>query len=261
MAKGKIRKAALEKLYRRYNRRQYVHPDPLEFLYRYPAARDREIVALLAASLAYGRVSQILRSVQAVLDRLGKSPHDFVKHTSRKELAATFAGFRHRFTSAAGIVSLLEGTRRALSKYGSLNECFLRGFHSPDATVLPALEKFVAELGCRDRFLLPVPGNGSACKRLNLFLRWMVRKDAVDPGGWHGVPKSKLIVPLDTHMAQIGRTWRLTKRASPNMKMALDITRFFGKLAPKDPVRSDFALTRFGIRPELDPAMLPVLRH
>lgn len=246
-----ISKRVLEKLYRRYNRRKYVHPDPLEFLYGYPDVRDREIAGFIASILAYGRVAQILKSVGTVLDKMGPSPYAFLKEKSTSSLAAIFLGFRHRFTADTGLVSVLTSMKKVISRYGSLNRCFVAGMRDSDETVLPALQKFSTELMCNDSYLVPSPERGSACKRLNLFLRWMVRKDAVDPGGWMGVPASKLIMPLDVHIAKIGCELRLTKRKSPGMGMALDITASFQELTPEDPVKYDFVLTRFGIRDDL----------
>jgi len=246
-----ITKATLEELYRRYNRRRYVHPDPLEFLYRYPDLLDREIAALIAASLAYGRVTQILRSVASVLDRMGQSPRDLLMKSTERRLQAVFSGFKHRFTTDDELVSMMMGMKRVITGYGSLNECFLAGLNLKDETVLPALAGFVSRLGCKAQYLLPSPEAGSACKRLNLFLRWMVRKDAVDPGGWQGVPRSKLIVPVDTHMAKIGQALALTTKKSANLHMALEITNSFRRFAPNDPVKYDFALTRFGIRDDM----------
>ncbi|MCD6487215.1 MAG: TIGR02757 family protein, partial [Syntrophobacterales bacterium] len=104
----------------------------------------------------------------------------------------------------------------------------------------------------RGNSLLPSPAKGSACKRLNLFLRWMVRHDDVDPGGWDDISSSKLIIPLDTHMHRICLALGITKRKQADMKTALEITRSFQVMAPHDPVRYDFALTRLGIRKDTD---------
>ncbi|MEI6971147.1 MAG: TIGR02757 family protein [bacterium] len=247
-----VSRKALERLYRTYTRREYVHPDPLEFLYDYPDIRDREIVGLVASALAYGRVAQILKSVRRILTGMSPSPRRFVETVSDRAVARAFAGFKHRFSTEEHIGALLKGTRKVLREYGTLNECFVAGLGRNDATVVGGLEKFVESFGCGGNFLLPLPSGGSGCKRLNLFLRWMVRQDAVDPGGWQGIQPSKLIVPLDTHMANIGRTFGLTKRVSAGMNMALEITGSFRDLTPEDPVRYDFALTRFGIRSELE---------
>lgn len=244
-------RAKLEELYRKYNQRKYVSPDPLQFLYDYPDVADREIVGLVASSLAYGRVAQILRSVATVLAPMGPSPSQFLRGSSARDLRSEFAGFKHRFTTDSDLVSLLLGVRRIISVYGSLNECFTAGLDHCDSNVLPALERFVGEISPEGSYLVPRPSKGSACKRLNLFLRWMARNDSVDPGGWTGIPPGKLLLPLDTHIATLGRSLSLTQRKSANMAMALEITSVFKTLAPEDPVKYDFALTRFGIRSEL----------
>jgi len=251
-----INKQALDRLYRKYNRIEYVHPDPLEFLSRYPDLRDREIAGLIASSLAYGRVAQILKSAGAVLDRLGSSPHTFITRTPPRTFAALFAGFKHRVTTGADMAELLTGIRKVVLEYGSLNECFLAGLDPRQQTILEALARFTRELACAEPHLIPNPERGSACKRLNLYLRWMVRKDAVDPGGWQGVPRGKLIVPMDTHMARISRELGFTRRKSADMAAALEVTAAFRAFAPRDPVKYDFALTRFGIHPGKRPDSL-----
>ena len=246
---------ALETLYARYNRKEYIHPDPLEFLYQYEDTRDREIVGLLAACLAYGRVNQILKSVASVLRPMGPSPFDFVMGNSLDDFRGTFKQFKHRFTTGEQMASFLNGIRKVLRGYGSLQACFLFGMSDRDTTVLPALTMFVRELSaCAEynlEMFLPAPEKGSACKRLNLFLRWMVRCDAVDLGGWTGIDPASLIVPLDTHMHRIGRLLGLICRKQADMRSALEMTEHFRRLIPEDPVRYDFALTRLGIRDDL----------
>lgn len=247
---------SLERLYRRYNRKQYIHPDPLEFVYHYSKAEDREVVGFIASALAYGRVAQILKSVQTVLDRLGPEPAWRIRKSRRATFVRDFGGFKHRFTTGADICALLESLRRILKRYGSLEACFLSKSDPASPTILPALCGFAEELsgcGCATTgMLLPAPERGSACKRLNLFLRWMVRSDDVDPGVWTGVPASKLVVPLDTHMHRIARLMGITRRRQADMRTALEITDRFRDIAPGDPVRYDFALTRLGIRQALD---------
>jgi len=245
----------LERLYATCNRREFVHPDPLEFIYRYEDLLDREIAGLVASSLAYGRVKQILASVGAVLDRTG-NPRRFLEHASAEKLRRTFAGFRHRFTTGKDLAGMLLGAKRAIERHGSLEACFIANLSPRDATVIPALGAFVDELtrgaGSPRRFLLPSPSRGSACKRLNLFLRWMVRADEVDPGGWGRVSARKLVVPLDTHMHRICLALGFTRRRQATLRAALEVTDAFRELAPRDPVRYDFALTRPGIRGDGD---------
>jgi uncharacterized protein (TIGR02757 family) len=241
----------LEQLYARHNRREFIHPDPLEFVYEYQSPPDREIVGMVASALAYGRVQQILGSVSEVMQRMGESPSSFVMEHSLGSLQRIFRDFRHRFTGGDQLAALLYGIKRLVLRHGSLQVCFSVKGKEDDDTVLPALAAFVEELSDEIskemKMLLPSPRKGSACKRLNLFLRWMVRSDDVDPGGWSGVRASKLIVPLDTHMHRIGLKAGLTRRKQADMQAALEVTRAFRLIAPDDPVRYDFALTRLGI--------------
>jgi uncharacterized protein (TIGR02757 family) len=221
-------KVKLEALYCAYNRRCYVHPDPLEFLYGFHDPLDTEVVGVIASSLAYGNVKQILRSVSLALSKMGPCPSVFLLTSPFDEIAGTFSDFKHRFTTGQDLARLLWGVRRVIEKHGSLEKCFLSRLHRNDCNVIPALSAFVENLlpeGCD--FLIPTPGRGSACKRLNLFLRWMVRQDEVDPGGWDGVPSSKLLVPLDTHMHRIALTLGLTKRKQADLRTAIEITEAF----------------------------------
>ena len=246
----------LESLYDTFNRREFVSPDPLQFLYGYPDAADREIAALICATLAYGRVAQILRTLEAVLARLGPRPADLLLHSRPRELERLLAGIKHRFTTGEEIARLLRGAQKTTRKHGSLGACLQKKISAGDTTILPALELFTRELrqscGGLELYTLASPVRGSACKRLNLLLRWMVRCDDVDPGGWEGIPRRLLVIPLDTHMDAIGRALGFTCRRQPDLKTALEITEGFKKITPHDPVRYDFALTRFGIRSELE---------
>ena len=151
---------------------------------------------------------------------------------------------------------MLFGTKCVVEQYGSICQCFRASLRDDHDTILPALSDLVERLTAasdgRRNSLLPLPAKGSACKRLNLFLRWMVRKDDVDPGGWDDVPASKLIIPLDTHMHTISLGLGLTRRRQPDMCAAKEITAAFGTIVPDDPVKYDFALTRLGIRQETD---------
>jgi uncharacterized protein (TIGR02757 family) len=254
-----VDRKTLEKLYNKLNRREFVHPDPLEFLYLYDDPGDREVVGMVASTLAYGRVKQILKSVSNALERMGPHPAVFVRDSSPDSLRRAFEGFKHRFTTGDALCSMLDGVRVALDEHGTLGGFFSTLIRSDDETVLPALTSFVhgiADASCvaageEGACPLPDPERGSACKRLNLFLRWMVRSDDVDPGGWDTVPASKLIVPLDTHMHRLSLLLGLTDRKQANGRTALEITRAFREFSPDDPVKYDFSLTRLGIRDDL----------
>ncbi|HCC46933.1 MAG TPA: TIGR02757 family protein [Elusimicrobia bacterium] len=243
-------KAFLEKTYREMNRPEFIHPDPLEFVWRYKSAADREVVGLIAACLAYGNVTQILKSVEKVLAPMGKTPAAWLKTTPPAEIKKNLARYKHRFTTGEEMAVFLLNIKRALEKYGSLEKLFLAGYDKAEPTVEEALYRFINAFNTQAcaPTLTPCPEHKSSFKRVNLFLRWMVRKDAVDPGVWTGVSPSKLIIPLDTHMRQVSMGMGITKRKDTSMKTAVEITAFFGRLAPEDPVRYDFALTRAGIR-------------
>jgi len=197
----------LEILYNKYNKRLYVHPDPLEFLYRYKDKRDIEIVGMVASSLAYGKVAQILKSVSYVLQIMGTSPYKFLNNATYKSLYENFNGFTHRFAKGEHLVALLFAIKKIILSYGSLNNCFTEGILPEHKTTLPAMTIFAEKLTTgknKPGHLIAMPKKGSACKRMNLFLRWMVRKDSVDTGKWTGISPAQLIIPLDTHMHKIG---------------------------------------------------------
>lgn len=241
-----------ETIYRDYNKRAYVSPDPLQFLYNYGRAGDREVAGLIASSLAYGRVAQILKSVGKVLGVLGPSPASYLADVGRRELEEKLGGFVHRFTGAGEMVSFLCCIKAVRSRYGSLENLF---FEKTFANSWDAAENFVAGFtacgGGVPMYLLPSPAKGSACKRLWLFLRWMGRRDEVDPGGWDRLTPDALRVPLDTHMFNICSTLGLCARKSADRRAAEEITAAFRIIRPEDPVRYDFALTRFGIRNDM----------
>jgi len=242
----------LDRLYERYNRPEFIHPDPLEFLFAYPDSRDREIAAFLAASLAYGRVQQILTSTSKVLGAMVPGPYAYLMKTTTACIFQTFSGFRHRFTDGRKLSALLSALKRLLGDYGSLQACFCAEMNGDEETILDPLSRFCTKLvryaPAPLDHLVPSPLKGSACKRLNLFLRWMVRQDDVDPGGWAGIAPAKLLIPLDVHMFRVAKALEMTQRRQADMKAVLEVTEGFRRIAPSDPVRYDFCLTRLGMR-------------
>jgi uncharacterized protein (TIGR02757 family) len=246
----KNEKKHFERTYRDFNKPGFIHPDPLEFVWRYKNGADREIVGLIAACLAYGNVTQILKSVEKVLSPMGASPAAWLRNTRPEAIGKTFKTFKHRFTTGAELAVFLLNIKHSIEKRGSLEKLFLEGYDKDEPTVENAIYKFVDNfnvLGCAPS-LTPCPKHKSSFKRVNLFLRWMVRKDAVDPGVWTGVSPSKLIIPLDTHMRQVSMRMGITARKDTSMKTAAEITAYFRKVSPDDPVKYDFSLTRAGIR-------------
>jgi uncharacterized protein (TIGR02757 family) len=245
----------LESLYETYNRPEWISPDPVECVRPYENPLDREIAGLVASGLAYGRVRQIMKSVRKVLGEMGTSPRVYLERSSRSSLERDFSSFRHRFTPAEDLVSLLTGILELCRIHGSLENAFLAGGPAGE-NYIPNLETFLRELGEASgaggkNSLLCLPSGGSACKRHWLFLKWMVRSDAVDPGGWGRCDPARILIPLDTHMYRIGRALGFTRRKTADLKAALEVTRGFSALVPEDPARYDFVLTRFGIRDDL----------
>ena len=242
----------LETLYLSKNRRCYVDPDPLSFLYRYPDTADREIVGFIASGLAYGNVRQIVKSVERVLAVMGESPRAYLEMSGYPDFMADFSGFVHRFATGAHLAGMLSGLKAVIGDRGSLQACFEAGCGGNDITYLRALSDFSTAIrngaASDPGHLVARVEKGSACKRLNLFLRWMVRSDAVDPGGWDSLCPSMLIVPMDVHMHRLCLELGFTGRRQANMNTALEVTAAFSRIFPTDPVRYDFVLTRRGIR-------------
>jgi len=235
----------LESLYSKYNAPEYAEGDPVRFVHRYDSPRDGEIVGLVAALLAYGSLPQILDSVADALARLGDSPRRMLLAALPEELRVAADGFGHRFVDSAQFGRLLRGVQHVLRRYGSVEECFLAHDEPGAPTVLPGLTGLAHELEQAGRgldHLVADPAKGSACKRWHLYMRWMVRSDRVDPGLWSGVSPGRLLVPLDTHVWEIGRRLGFTERRSRNLRAALEVTDGFRRIRPGDPVRYDFAL-------------------
>jgi uncharacterized protein (TIGR02757 family) len=256
----------LDALYRHYDHR-FVDPDPLQFVRAEKDPEDREVVGLVAAALAYGTVKQIKRSIGAALAALGPRPARALRRFEPGR-AHALSAFKHRFNDGRDVACLLFFIRQMLERNGSVERFFVAGTSEapPGAHVGPALASFAARALALDhgglygrgplpreagvRFFFPSPVDGSACKRLNLYLRWMVRRDGVDLGLWRGVDPSALVIPLDAHIITLGRRLALTRYRSPGWRMALDITGSLRRLDPRDPVKYDFALHRMGLRKE-----------
>jgi len=243
-------RSQLDRLYRTYNRRVFIEPDPLQVVYDFEAAADREVVGLIAACLAFGRVASILQSVEKVLNALGPEPAARLRDEPVEPLRRELEGVVHRWTRTEHLLELFEGLHRVLNEHESLGACFAAAYRPRHPDILPTLTHLANELVPGGNKLLSQPDRGSACKRLHMYLRWMLRSDDVDPGCWTGlgVPAAKLLVPVDTHMFQVGRRLGFTERKQANLLAVRDITAGFKAIRPRDPVRYDFALTRLGIR-------------
>ncbi len=248
----------LERLYHRFDDPAVAADDPVAFVHRCERAEDQEVVGLIAAVLAYGRLAQIRASVGRALAPLGDHPAAALDDLTPARIRGIYAPFRHRFTTGRELAALLIGVRRARRRHGSLGHAFLAHVRPGQRDVIAPATAWIAEIlpdRARGTFgLLPSPADGSACKRTFLFLRWMLREDSVDPGTWAGIVRAsgmgprRLIVPLDTHMQRVVRRLGLTRRRSGGLRTAEEVTAGFRRIRPSDPVRYDFALTHASIR-------------
>ncbi len=235
-----------------------IEPDPLQFPHLFKEEKDIEVMAFIASVFAYGNVKQIINSLNKFLLVCDNKPFDFIKNYSinKSQLNNSFI---HRFYTSKDINQLCHLLSLSYQEFGSLKKFFLSGYHQDDMNVKNAityfsnffLQKAQNEFGILSRglkFMFPLPEKGSACKRMNLFLRWMVRRDELDFGSWQEIPTSKLIIPVDTHVARICTKLKLTHRKNVSWKMAEEITENLKKYDSNDPVKYDFAICHIGMR-------------
>ena len=246
----------LERLYREFDYAARVELDAIRFPLRYDDARDRELVGLLTACLAYGRVDLFGRALEHALAAMGSSPAAFVAAFDPRRDARVFAGFRYRFNRPCDLVAFCVAARDVLARWGTLEKCFAAGDAAGAGPIRPALERFARaflEADLREvfphgrpsrgyRHLFPLPSAGGPCKRLHLYLRWMVRRAPPDFGLWTSVAPARLLIPVDTHVENMSRAIGLTRRRSRTWRMAEEITARLARVDPEDPVKFDFAL-------------------
>jgi uncharacterized protein (TIGR02757 family) len=235
--------------------------DPVHIVRRYRSREDREIVGFCAAALAFGRVASVLQSIEALLEVMGPHPAEFVRRFEPVRDSARIEPLVHRWIRGRDLVALLLILQRMLREAKTIEAFFVAADDPSAPDIGPALDVFSRRAIDGDLseaygrvpkrpgvcYFFPRPTAGSACKRLNLFLRWMVRKDAIDLGVWTHVSPSRLIVPLDTHVIRVGQCLRLTKFKSPGWRMAADITASLRALDPVDPVKFDFSICHLGM--------------
>ena len=249
-----------ERVYRTFD---HLHSasDPVHMVRRYSAPEDQEVVAFCAAGLAFGRVASVLHSIESLLAVMGPRPAAFVRAFDSATDGRRLAPLVHRWIGGSDLAALMLVLQRMLRESGTIERFFLAGDVPDTPDIGPGLEAFSTRalaIDVRRAYgrvpkrpgvgnFFPRPSAGSACKRLNLFLRWMVRKDVIDLGVWTGLSPARLIVPLDTHIVRLGQCLRLTRYRSPGWKMAAEITASWRAIDPIDPVRYDFALCHVGM--------------
>jgi uncharacterized protein (TIGR02757 family) len=251
----------LEQLYEAYNREDSAS-DPVQIVRRYRTRADQEVVGFCAAALAFGRVQSVLNTVDTLARALGPAPADFVRSFDPNAPHPEVRAMVHRWTRGVDIVALLWLLRQMIERSGSIEGFFLEDYDPAAIDVGDALDSFSRRALALDLraaygrriparagvcYFFTRPSAGSGCKRLNLFLRWMVRRDAVDLGAWPSISPSKLIVPLDTHVIRLGRCLGLTRYTSPGWPMAAEITASLRSIDPDDPVRFDFSICHVGM--------------
>lgn len=247
-----ISKSQLDELVAKFETPDFIGADPVQFPHRYTKKQDIEVSGFIASAFAYGQRKKIIENLENIHKILNTSPYEFVINFDLDRDASFFSGFCYRFTGEQDILFLIDSLGKVLRQFETLEDAFLQGFSTHDKNVKNGLINFVnllrANLPCGEpcaktlSHLVPSPENGSACKRLNLFLKWMVRKPPVDLGIWNRVPADKLIIPLDVHVARVSMLWGLTDRKSDDWLKAEEITEKLKQLDPVDPVKYDFAI-------------------
>ncbi|HEX2956741.1 MAG TPA: TIGR02757 family protein [Chitinispirillaceae bacterium] len=233
--------------------------DPLICVRKIQGSLNREVGALIASVISYGRVEIIIKNCESLFSVMEWRPADFVLSTSGKMVRKLFTGFKHRFTDSNDIVTLIDVLRVILDEFGSVEHFFCTGIAVQEQPFKESIVSFTKKMkkiagknvsysGKGFDYLFPSPDSGSACKRINMFMRWVVRNDdGIDLGLWKKVSPSQLIMPVDTHVAEQSRLLGLTERTNADWKMAEELTRRFRKIDSEDPVKFDFSLCRAGM--------------
>jgi uncharacterized protein (TIGR02757 family) len=252
-------KKELDAWYKRLNRPEFIFTDPVQFPHRYMSAagnsrqetyrQDIEIAAFLAAAIAWGRRDYILRSAEGLFARMGPSPAAFVMSGNYRELKDRCI---HRTFFEADMRYFCRGFRTCYKKYGSLESLFSSVLESPDGTIWDGIRLFretmAAGNGGRYSKHIANPAAHSACKRINLALRWLVRKEGpVDLGLWKSVPPAALVIPLDLHVGRAARQFGLLERKANDRKSVEDLTAKLRDFCPEDPAKYDLALFGMGV--------------
>jgi len=253
----------LEGIYQRYHVPHLLGTDPLVMVRRFRDRDDREVAALFAALLAYGNVKQINVSLGRLFAAMDNRPAAFIRDFDFEEARAALAGFKHRFADETDILCLCWLMHQAVKRQ-SLEAGFRSGIVPGETDLANAAGRFIdylqsfefapyfdrQEMLSRGSFkhLLPRADKGSACKRIHLFLRWMIREDdGIDMGLWRSIDPALLLVPVDTHVMRLSQNLGFSKRKAASLEFARDVTRCLRLVDPADPVRFDFSLCRLGI--------------
>lgn len=233
--------------------RSCLATDPVCHVHRYADPRDQEMAGLVSALLSFGNVKSIQASLQRVLGRMGPHPAEFV--AGFRDRPGICDGLGHRWVRGEDLRLLFQVLHEILKAHDTVEQWFAQGNVEDDVSgLLDRVSRDVQSLVPRSqssrgfRCFFPTPQDGSPCKRLNMYLRWMVRPpDGIDLGLWSRIRSSQLIVPLDTHVYRFGMKYRLSRLKTASWDFAADVTSFLKKLDPNDPVKYDFAICHYGM--------------
>lgn len=245
----------LETLHDRYNHPRFIAEDPISVPHRYIRREDIEIAGFLAATIAWGNRRSILQSASRMMERMGDSPFEFVMESSGIRVGRVPAAV-HRTFNEADLAFFLGALRKIYLDHGGLEQVFQSAFlkHADAAAAIHEVRRLflsVPHLPRSEKHLAD-PLAGASAKRINMFLRWMVRRDSrgVDFGLWKGIPMSMLSIPLDVHTGNTARRLGLLGRRSNDWKAVAELDRMLRKFDADDPVRFDYALFGIGVDPE-----------
>ncbi len=242
----------LERKYKEYNSASFIAADPISVPHRFTKLQDIEIIGFWIAMLAWGNRKSIISSGNRLVELMDGAPHDFVLNHQDKDLKR-FLDFKHRTFNATDALYFIEFFKQHYSRHESLEDAFLKqGIRKSEnqENRLTAYHEYFFSLEDaphRTRKHIATPERGSTCKRMNMFLRWMVRKDkhGVDFGLWKKIKPAQLYIPLDVHVDRTARKLGLIRRKQTDWETVVELTENLKTFDPKDPVKYDFAL--FGI--------------
>jgi len=251
----------LPELLKRYGDRRFLEGDPVSYVHQYREPGDQEMAAIISALLAFGNVKSVKASVGKVLAVMGMHPRAYVLGFDAEREEVKFRGVGHRWVRGDDLLLLTLWLQQVLKRHGSLKNCFLEDYRDSDPDVGPMLNRFSSKVlsylpplaqgragSLGFRYFFPAPRGGSPCKRMNMFLRWMVRpRDGIDLGLWPEIPPSKLVIPLDVHVHRFARKYRLSPFKNPRWEVATQVTEFLRLLSEEDPVKFDFPICHHGM--------------
>lgn len=234
-----------------YNHPDFITTDPIQIPHRFSKKEDIEIAAFLTATIAWGNRKSILKNAKRMVELMDNTPYDFVMQHQQKDLTK-FNGFVHRTFNSIDFQVFIKSLQYIYINYGGLENIF--HLHKTENSLQPAITKlkesfFEIPHPKRSEKHLSNPAKGSAAKRINMFLRWMVRRDnkGVDFGIWKSISPSILSCPLDVHTGNIARKLGILNRKQNDAKALAELDAFLRRMDSKDPVKYDFALFGLGV--------------